>query len=61
MRKPGKPSPTESEFPFEIGPEPATETWTSWGGVPLWVRAFRSLDLPRSVQRNVRVKQRQRG
>jgi hypothetical protein len=61
MRKPEKPSPTESDFLFEIAPEPATETLTSWGGVPLLVRAFRSLDLPRSVQRNVRVKQRQRG
>lgn len=61
MRKPEKPSPTESDFLFEIDPTPATETLTSWGGVPLLVRAFRSLDLPRSVERNVRVKQRQRG
>lgn len=61
MRKPEKPSPTEADFLFEIDPEPATETLTSWGGVPLLVRAFRSLDLPRSVARNVRVKQRQRG
>ena len=61
MRKPEKPSPTESDFLFEIDPTPAPERLTSWGGVPLLVRAFRSLDLPRSVQRNVRVKQRQRG
>ena len=61
MRKPEKPSPTESDFLFEIDPIPAPETLTSWGGVPLLVRAFRSLDLPRSVERNVRVKQRQRG
>lgn len=61
MRKPEKPSPTESDFLFEIDPEPAEESLTAWGGVPLLVRAFRSLDLPRSVQRNVRVKQRQRG
>jgi len=61
MRKPEKPSPTESDFLFEIDPTPAPERLTSWGGVPLLVRAFRSLDLPRSVARNVRVKQRQRG
>jgi hypothetical protein len=61
MRKPAKPSPTEADFLFEIAAEPATETLTSWGGVPLLVRAFRSLGLPGSVQRNVRVKQRQRG
>ena len=46
---------------FEIDPEPASESLTSWGGVPLLVRAYRSLGLPGSVQRNVRVKQRQRG
>jgi hypothetical protein len=61
MRKPEKLSPTESDFLFEIDPEPASESLTSWGGVPLLVRAFRSLGLPGSVQRNVRVKQRQRG
>jgi hypothetical protein len=61
MRKPEKPSPTEADFLFEIDPEPASETLTCWGGVPLLVRAYRSLGLPGSVQRNVRVKQRQRG
>lgn len=61
MRKPEKPSPTEADFLFEIDPEPAEESLTAWGGVPLLVRAFRSLGLPQSVQRNVRVKQRQRG
>jgi len=61
MRKPEKPSPTEMDFLFEIDPEPAPETLTSWGGVPLLVRAFRSLGLPGSVQRNVRIKQRERG
>jgi len=49
------------DFLFEIDPEPAPETLTSWGGVPLLVRAFRSLGLPGSVQRNVRIKQRERG
>src|ERR1035437_8651458 len=61
MRKPEKPSPTESDFLFEIDAEQAPESLTSWGGVPLLVRAYRSLSLPASVQRNVRIKQRQRG
>lgn len=61
MRKLEKPSPTESDFLFAIDPEPAPETLTSWGGVPLLVRAFRSLGLPGSIQQHVRVKQRQRG
>lgn len=61
MRKPEKASPTEMEFLYEIDPEPAPETLTSWGGVPLLVRAFRSLGLPGSVQRNVRIKQRASG
>ena len=61
MRKPEKPSPTESDFLFAMDPEPATETLTAWGGTPLLVRAFRSLGLPQSVQRNVHLKQRQRG
>ena len=61
MRKPEKPSPTELDFLFEIDPQPASETLTSWGGVPLLVRAYRSLGLPASVQRNVCIKQRQRG
>jgi len=61
MRKLEKPSPTESDFLFEIDPEPARESLTCWGGVPLLVRAFRSLGLPQSVQRNVHLKQRQRG
>ena len=61
MRKPEKPAPTESDFLFAIDPDPASETLTSWGGVPLLVRAFRSLGLPGSVQRNVRIKRRERG
>ena len=61
MRKPEKPSPTASDFRFASDAQPASETLTCWGGVPLRVRAFRSLGLPPSVERNVRVKQRQRG
>src|SRR6202158_340630 len=61
MRKQNKPSPAEGEFLFEIDPEPAKEAMTSWGGVPLLVRAFRSLGLPASVRQHMRIKQRDRG
>jgi hypothetical protein len=37
------------------------ETLTAFGGVPLVVRAFRSLGLPGAVQREVHTKVRQRG
>lgn len=61
LRKQDKPSPTESDFLFEIDPEPAQEALTSFGGVPLLVRAFRSLGLPQSIRQHVQIKQRQRG
>jgi len=61
MRKPAKPSPTESSLLFEIDPEPAPELLTALGGMPLAVQAFRSLGLPASMQRHVHVKERQRG
>jgi hypothetical protein len=61
MRKPEKMSPTESSLLFEIDPEPAPELLTAFGGMPLAVQAFRSLGLPASIQRQVRIKQRQRG
>ena len=61
MLKPRKPSPTESPLPFELDPTPLEETLTAFGGVPLVVRAFRSLGLPGHVQREVQVKTRQRG
>jgi hypothetical protein len=61
MRKPKKPVAAEAEFLFEIDPEPARETMTSWGGISLLVRTFRSLGLAQSVNQHVRIKQRQRG
>jgi hypothetical protein len=61
MIKPRKLSPTEQDFLFEIDPEPATESLTAYGGIPLLVRAFRSLGMPQSLGRQVRVKERQRG
>ena len=61
MRKIPKASPTASPLPFELDPEPLEETLTARGGIPLVVQAFRSLGLPRSMQEQVRVKERQRG
>ena len=44
-----KHSPAEGEFLFEIDPQPLEECVTAFGGVPLFVRAVRSLDEPGSV------------
>jgi len=56
-----KRSPAEGEFRFEIDEEPSEECWTALGGVPLFVRAARSLDVPGSVKRNLAIKERDRG
>jgi hypothetical protein len=56
-----KRSPAEGEFLFEIDPEPLEECVTALGGLPLFLRAVRSLDVPGSVKRNLRLKQRERG
>jgi len=61
MGNQNKPSPAEGEFLFEIDPQPAKEAMTSWGGVPLLVRTFRSLGLSASVRQHMRIKQRDRG
>jgi len=60
-RKP-KRSPAEGALPFEYDFEhPAEEVLTAYAGLPLFVRAVRSLGVPGSVGRNLHVKQRQRG
>ena len=56
-----KSSPAAGEFLFEIDSEPLQEQVTALGGVPLLVRAARSLDVPGSVARHLRIKQRERG
>src|SRR5664280_1081081 len=61
MKEEAKRSPAEGDFLFEIDPQPLEECVTALGGVPLLVRAIRSLDVPGSVQRHLRVKQRERG
>src|SRR2546427_12084577 len=56
-----KSSPAAGEFLFEIDAEPLEECLTALGGIPLLVRAVRSLDVPGSVERHLRLKQRERG
>jgi hypothetical protein len=50
-----KPSVTESPLLFELDAEPLEETLTAWGGLPLVVQAFRSLDVPASVRQHVQI------
>ena len=61
MKQKNNPSPAAGEFLFEIDSEPLEECITALGGVPLLVRAARSLDVPGRVQRHLQLKQRQRG
>jgi len=53
--------PAEGELPFDYDWEPAEELLTAYAGAPLVVRTMRSLGVGKSVRRQVRVKQRQRG
>lgn len=61
MRKPSQRYPSNPEFEFEIAPEPLEEELTSYGGVPLLARAFRSLRLPESIGKHLRLRRRERG
>lgn len=63
MSLPGKPkrSPAEGDFLFELDPEPLEECLTAYAGLPLFVRAVRSFNVPGSVKQHLHVKQRQRG
>jgi len=61
VNKPRKPSSTELPLPISIDPEPLPETLTAMGGVPLPVRAFRSLGPPARIRKLLQVKQRERG
>lgn len=54
-------SPAEGEFLFELDPEPLEETVTAYGGIPVFVRAARSLDVGGLVSRHVHLKKRDRG
>jgi hypothetical protein len=46
---------------LQLDPDPATETLTAFGGLPLVAQTYRSLGLPESVARHLRLQQRQRG
>ncbi len=59
-RKP-KPSPAEGDFLFQLDPEPLEECLTAYAGIPLFVRAVRSFQVPGSVKQHLHLKQRQRG
>lgn len=61
MARKSKRSPAEGEFFFAIDPEPQKECGTALGGLPLFLRAVRSLDVPGSVKRHRRLKRRDRG
>ncbi len=45
-----KRSPAAGELPFEYDWEPAEEVLTAYAGIPLFVRAARSLDVPGCLQ-----------
>jgi hypothetical protein len=63
MSLPSKPrrSPAEGEFLFELDPEPLEEAVTAYGGIPVFLRAARSLDVGGLANRHLHLKQRQRG
>lgn len=54
-------SPAEGEFLFELDPEPLEETVTAYGGIPVFLRAARSLEVGGLVKRHVHLKKRERG
>jgi Transposase DDE domain group 1 len=56
-----KPSPAEGEFLFQLDPEPLEECVTAYAGIPLFLQAARSLDVPGRVKQHLQLKQRQRG
>jgi hypothetical protein len=56
-----KPSPAAGEFLFQLDPEPLEECVTAYAGIPLFLQAARSLDVPGRVKQHLRIKQRQRG
>jgi hypothetical protein len=61
LRPKQRKSPAEGEFLFELDPEPLEETVTAYGGIPLFLRAARSLDVGGLVKRHVHLKKRERG
>jgi len=56
-----KRSPAEGEFLYQLDPEPLEECVTAYAGIPLFLQAARSLDVPGRVKQHLQIKQRQRG
>lgn len=56
-----KPAPAEGEFLFQLDPEPLEECVTAYAGIPLFLQAARSLDVPGRVKEHLQIKQRHRG
>jgi hypothetical protein len=56
-----KASPAAGEFLFQLDPEPLEECVTAYAGIPLFLQAARSLDVPGRVKQHLQLKQRQRG
>ena len=54
-------SPAQQGLGFDYDEGHSDQGWTALAGIPLLLQAFRSLDLPHSVERHVSIKQRQRG
>lgn len=54
-------SPTQQPLGFDYQEGQSEQNLTAWAGIPILLQAFRSLDLPGSVQRHLAIKQRQRG
>ena len=61
MAQPERRSPTQQPPGLEYDEGHAEQGLTALAGIPVLLQAFRSLDLRRSVERHVTVKQRQRG
>ncbi len=61
MAEPERQSPTQQPLGFDYDEGHAEQGLTALAGIPVFLQAFRSLDLSRSVERHVSVKQRQRG
>ena len=54
-------SPTLQPLNFEVDPEPVEQKVTANAGLPLAAHMCRSLMMPQSVERNVQIKERDRG
>src|SRR5664279_4980775 len=61
MTQPERQSPRQQPLGFDYEEGHTEQGLAALAGIPVFLQAFRSLDLPRSVEKHVSVKQRQRG